>query len=79
MGLKMSPDSQTTWEHKTPESNKSVGRIRDTPDRDAVAPLPVLVEGPASEDFGIIGVCQNCHMRVMPMPPLERAARVRGP
>ena len=38
-----------------------IGRIRDTPDRDAIAPLPVLVEGPPSEDCGIIRVRQNCH------------------
>src|SRR5215510_15508847 len=38
-----------------------IGRIRDTTDLDAVAPLSVLVEGTPSEDFGIIRVSQNCH------------------
>src|SRR5882672_2504006 len=38
-----------------------IRRIRDTTNFDTVAPLAVLVEGPTSEDFGIIGVCQNCH------------------
>src|SRR5262249_26951499 len=41
--------------------------IRDTTDRDAVTTLSVLVEGPTSEDFSIIGVRQNrhhaCHAR----------------
>jgi hypothetical protein len=38
-----------------------IGPIRDTTDLDAIAPLPVLVEGTPSEDFGIIGVRQNRH------------------
>jgi hypothetical protein len=38
-----------------------IGRIRDTTDLDAVAPLSVLVEGTPGEDFGIIGVRQNRH------------------
>src|SRR5713101_7414838 len=38
-----------------------IGRIRDTTNFDAVTPLSVLVEGPASEDFGIIGVRQQRH------------------
>src|SRR5262249_43024811 len=38
-----------------------IRRICDTTDLDAVAPLLVLIEGPASEDFSIIGMRQNRH------------------
>jgi hypothetical protein len=52
---KVSPEA--LGPHSTLLPAHRIGRIRDTPDLDTVALLPVLVEGPASEDFSIIGVC----------------------